>query len=202
MRIQSLRLIAGVFLAAAAAGSVMNGCLRPVKIAGGDTARDAADRRVLAEAAVGGWWSGSARAARLMLERYDVPDEIRSDSLVWNGNGHWKRTVVRNVPPPYGPAEDLGVLEQTILYPLTPAQVADIEAYDLKLGYEPGAHELTARSDREEVNFLRLNLVDDIVNRRMHPEQAKHLQARILELENTGKSSPYLQGLRFAPDVK
>ena len=179
----------------------MNGCLHPVKSASGDTARDAAGRKALAEAAVGGWWSASSRVARLMIEKYDVPDEVRPGHLVWNGNGHWRRTVVRNVTPPYGPADDLGVLEQTILYPLTPGQVADLEAYDLKLDYEPGTRELTARSDREEVNLLRLNLADDVVNGRMAPAQARHLHARLLELENSGKSSPYLQSLRFAPDV-
>jgi hypothetical protein len=179
----------------------MNGCLRPVKSASGDTARDAAGRKILAEAAIGGWWSASARVARLMVERYDVPDEVRSGYLVWNGNGHWRRTVVRNVTPPYGPPVELGVLEQTILCPLTPGQAVDLEAYDLKLDYDPGTRELTARSDREEVNFLRLNLADDVVNRRMLPEQAKHLHSRILELENSGKSSPYLQALRFSPDV-
>lgn len=202
MKIRSLRLLAGVILAAAAAGAAMNGCLHPVKKASGDTAKAAAGRKFLADAAVGGWWSASARAGRLMLEKYDAPDEVRSGYLVWNGNGHWRRTVVRDVTPPYGLAVELGVLEQTILYPLTPAQVVELEAYDRKLDYDPGARELTARSDREEINFLRLNLADDVVNKRMTPGQASRLHARILELENSGKSSPYLQGLRFAPDVQ
>ena len=193
--------MAGVLLAAAAAGAVMNGCLHPVKKASGDTAMDAAGRRLLAEATVGSWWSAASRAAGRMSEKYDVPDEVRSGYLVWNGNGHWKRTVVRNVTPPYGPVVEVGVLEQTILYPLTPGQVVDLGAYDCNLDYDHDTRELTARSDREDVNFLRLNLADDIVNNRMTPEQASHLHARILELENSGKSSPYMQGLRFAPDA-
>jgi hypothetical protein len=190
-----------VVLAVAAAGAVMNACLHPVKSAKGDTARDAAGRKVLADAAIGGWWNAASRAAQVMVEKYDVPDEVRSGYFVWNGNGHWKRTVVRNVTPPYGPAVEVGVLEQTILYPLTPGQVVELEAYDRNLDYDRDTRELTARSDREDVNFLRLNLADDIANNRMTPAQASHLHARILELENSGKSSPYMQGLRFAPDA-
>ena len=195
-------LIAALLVTAAATVAVMNGCLVPVKSTRGDTAEDAAGRGFLADAVVANWWPGSALAARRLIEQYGVPDEVRPEHLVWRGNGPWTRTVVRNVTPPYGPAEDLGVLEQAIAYPLTPGQVVDLRAYDLKLGYERGTRELAARSDREEVNFLRLNLADDIVNHRVAPEQAKHLHARILELENSGKSSPYMRGLRFAAQTE
>lgn len=195
-------LIAALIATVAATGAIMNGCLVPVKSTRGDTAEDAAGRGFLADAVVANWWPGSARAARRLIERYGVPDEVHPEHLVWRGNGPWARTVVRNVTPPYGPAEDLGVVEQAVSYPLSPGQVVDLRAYDLRLDYERGARELAARSDREEVNFLRLNLADDIVNLRMRPEQAQHLHARILELENSGKSSPYMQGLRFASDAK
>lgn len=195
-----MRLIAALLAAAASAAAVVNGCVVPVKNTRGDTAEDAAGRSFLAEAVVANWWRASALAARRLIEQYGVPDEVRPDHIVWHGKGPWKRTVVRNVTPPYGPAEDLGVVEQTLRYPLTPGQAADLRAFDRRLRYEGGPRELGARSDREEVNFLRLNLADDIVSRRMTPEQARRLHARILALENTGKTSPYLQGLRFSPD--
>lgn len=202
MEIHSVRLITALLATVAATAAITNGCLVPVKSTRGDTAEDAAGRGFLAEAVVANWWRVSALAARRMIEQYGVPDEVRPEYLVWYAKGPWKRTVVRNMTPPYGPADDLGVVEQTIRYPLTPGQVVGLRSFDRRLTYERGARELGARSDREEVNFLRVNLADDIINNRLTPEQASGVRARMLSLENAGKSSPYLQGLRFSPDTK
>lgn len=154
-------------------------------------------RSFAASSVVDGWPSSSARAARRLIEKYGVPDAVRYDRLAWHDNGPWKRTVVRDVKPPSVPSEDLGVVEQTIEYRLTPRQVVDLASFDLRLDYDPGLGELTARSDREEVNFLRLNLANDIVNWRITPDQARDLYARILRLEASGKSSSYLRVLHF-----
>lgn len=200
MGFNSVRLIAALLTVAAANVAVTNGCLVPVKGARGDTADDAAGRGFLAEAVVDNWWRTSALAARRTIAQYGVPDEVRPEYLVWRARGPFKRTVVRNVTPPYVSGDELGVVEQTIRYTLEPPQLADLKKFDRRLGYERGSRELGARSDREEVNYLRLNLADDIVKRRMTPEEARRFRARALALENTGKTSPYMQGLRFTPE--
>lgn len=200
MDISSVRLIAALLAVAAASVLVTNGCLVPVKSASGDTAEDAAGRGFLAEAVVENWWRVSALSARRTIAQYGVPDEVRPEYLVWRARGPFKRTVVRNVTPPYVSGEELGVVEQTIRYTLQPQQIAELRKFDRKLRYERGARELGARSDREEVNYLRLNLADDIVKRRMTPEEARRFHERALALENTGKASPYMQGLRFTPE--
>ena len=69
--------------------------------------------------------------------------------------------------------------------------------FDRRLDYVASRGELSARSDREEVNHLRLNLGNDIAVRRMTPEQARILYARILQFEAAGKSSTYLEVLHF-----
>ena len=88
-------------------------------------------------------------------------------------------------------------MEQTIERRLSPEQVVDLALFDRQLDYDPARGELGARSDREEVNFLRLNLADDIIERRLSSEEARDLFARMLRLEAAGKSSPYLKSLRF-----
>lgn len=172
-------------------------CISAVKDPAGDTAEAAADRGLLAEAVVSGWWPKSALAARVLLERNGVPDEVRPERLVWHGRGPWKRTVARNVTPPYVQAHDLGLVEQSVKLTLTAEQAAGLREFDRRVGYKSGERELAARSDREEVNFLRMNLAHDVAKGLMTPEQARHLYERFLALENTGKTSPYLSGLRF-----
>jgi len=175
-------------------------CVPAIKDAGGDTAEAAEGRSMLAEAVVAGWWPKSALAARRLLERNGVPDEVRPEELVWRGRGPWRRTVARNVTPPYVKAEDLGLVEQSVKLTLTPEQVKNLREFDRRVRYERGERELAARSDREEVNFLRMNLAHDVAKGFVTPAQARYLYERFLTLENMGKTSPYLSGLRFAPE--
>lgn len=193
------------WLIAAVFGSLHagSGCVSAVKTASEDEsssggAQARVYRSLMADTVVGNWPPISAQAGRRFIERYGVPDAVRYDQLIWRNNGPWKRTVVRDVTPPYVQAEDLGVVEQTIEYPLTPWQAAELAAFDRRLGYDSFRRELSARSDREEVNYLRLNLANDIVNRRITPEQAQHLYTRTLALEAAGKTSTYMQVLHFS----
>lgn len=181
----------------------VSGCVPAVKTAAEDETSSSGVqakvyRSLMADTVVANWPPISAQAGRRLIEVYGVPDAVRSDQLVWRNNGPWKRTVVRDVTPPYVQAEDLGVVEQSIEYPLTPFQAAELAAFDRRLEYDSFRRELSARSDREEVNYLRLNLANDIVNRRMTPEQAQHLYTRTLALEAAGKTSTYMQVLHFS----
>jgi hypothetical protein len=187
-------------LTGAVLGSMLaaDGCVSAVKTAPKDDSVQAkVYRSLVAASVVDNWPPISAQAARRLIEQYGVPDAVRGDRLTWRDNGPWKRTVVRDVTPPYVQAEDLGVVEQTVAYSMSSREAADLAAFDRRLDYDPGRGELSARSDREESNYLRLNLANDIVNRRMTPEQARDLYAQILRLEAAGKSSSYLQVLHF-----
>lgn len=197
MDARALRLIAPLLGVACAAAAFTAGCLIPRKTADAD---DASGRAFLAEAVVENWWPESGRAARRTIENYGVPDEVRPELLVWRARGPFRRVVVRNVTPPYVSGEELGVVEQSVRYTLAPAQVAELRKFDRRLGYERGSRELAARSDRAEVNLLRLNLADDVVRRRMTPDEARRFKDRALALENAGKTSPYMTGLRFTPE--
>jgi hypothetical protein len=182
--------------AALVALAALTGCISPVKTAQ-DNALTAADRRVLAQAVADGWSDTSALAARRLIEQYGAPDEVRSDRMVWRGNGPWRRTVVRDVRPPLIEGADLGVVEQTIVLPLAPGQAADVSAIDGRVTFDARTAELTARADREELNFLRLNLADDVADGRRTVEDARREYARNVSLEQSGRSMPDMHGLRF-----
>lgn len=178
------------------------GCVPAARTAaGGEPGLDADSRRALAESVSAGWAETPRLAARLMILRYGAPDFVASSRLTWHGNGPWKRTVVRDLTRLYAgaAAEDLGVLEQTAAYNLTPAQGASLAAFSGRLSFDPARMEITSRADREEVNFLRLNLANDIMLGAVSVPEAKAAYDRILEFEAAGKTTPYLLGLRFAP---
>lgn len=176
------------------------GCLSGVKTSpDGDTASAAADRGLLARQVIDQWSDLSALAARRMIGEYGVPDEVHAGRLVWRDNGPWRRTVVRDVRPAMVEGDDLGIVEQTVDYALTPAQAADVAAFDKRAVFDARSGELASSADEEAHNFLRLNLIDDIVRGRLTPEQARKSFASVVSFEESGKTSPYLLGLRFPP---
>jgi hypothetical protein len=103
------------------------------------------------------------------------------------------------VAPSVAEGRNLGIVEQTVPYVLSPAQTANLTAFDDRLAYAAGSRELSARSDREEYNFLSLNLADDVAHERASPEEARNSYFRILALEESGKTSPDLLVLRLTP---
>jgi hypothetical protein len=185
-------------MAVLASALAAGGCVSPAKTSGRtDTAQAASDRLALADAAVGQWANTSSLAARLLIDKYGPPDEIHYGRLVWNHNGPWKRTIARDVRPTFVEGDDLGSVEQTVDYALTPGQENALASYTGHAFYDPHTGELSAHSDKEELNFLSMNVLDDVVRGRMDALQARDAYARVVSLEASGKSSPYLTGLRF-----
>lgn len=175
-------------------------CLAPAKSPPPiETATAEVDRQVAAVTTIDSWTYFPSIAARLLISEYGVPDEVDSDRLVWNDKGPWHRTVVRNVQPSAVEGKDLDIVEQTINYSLTPAQAADLAAFDDRLVFNPRVQTLSASSDREEFNYLRLNLADDVAHGRMSPKQARDTYFKTVELEAAGKTSPDLLRLRLIP---
>lgn len=177
------------------------GCVPAAKTTAGEPAMDAESRRALAENVSSGWSEKSRLAARLLIARYGAPDVVGASRLVWHGNGPWKRTIVRDMPRPYASAaeEELGVIEQTVAYNLDVEQTPVLAGFSDRLSADAAAMELTSRADREELNFLRLNLANDLLLRVIAPADARAAYARILDLEAAGKTTPYLLELRFGP---
>jgi hypothetical protein len=183
----------GFFLMAAA------GCSRAVKAPPNESTAEAWNRRTNALDMIGGWQDKSRLAAGALIEKYGPPDELRSTRIVWYNRSPWKKIVVRDVPAPYAgaAATELGVVEETVEYTLRPDQAELLKAFGSTLSWDAKAGELTAKSDSEAVNFLRVNLADEVANRRITVEQARDAYARLMALEEAGKTTGYTSEFRF-----
>jgi hypothetical protein len=165
----------------------------PIEGAGGSL-----DRDVSATQTVDQWEDLSARAARLLMNDYGVPDRVASDRLTWNNRGPWRRIVVRDEPPSDAAGKDLGLIEETVPYgALSPSQTADLARFDDRIAFDAAAGELSASSDDESLNILSLNLADDVVERRLNPEQARAAYFHDMELEQSGKTPRDMLSLRL-----
>ncbi len=175
------------------------GCSRAVKAPASESTQEKWNRRELALGTVGGWQQKSRLAASALIEKYGPPDELHTTRVVWLNRYPWKKVVVRDVAPPYAGAQtlELGVVEETVDYVLNPDQAKLLEAFGSTLSWDQKKGELTARSDSEPVNFLRVNLADEVANGRITVEQARDAYARLMALEESGKTTGYMRALRF-----
>ncbi len=189
--------------AALAACAALSGCVASLDSDKG-VSSNPDERAAFAADVVSQWSQTASLAARRLMERYGPPDEVRRDRLAWRGNAPWEITTVSDAWPQLDQATDadLGVVAQTVRLSLTPFQAAAAvaAAADERVTYDPVHHELTARSDREEVNILRLNLAVDAAQSRLSVAEARQQYARDLMLEASGKVLPDMQVLRFTPD--
>lgn len=154
------------------------------KLASADEARGAVSR----------WPTASRLAAEAMLEKYGVPSAADDDKLSWSDNGGWKRTTVYRLPREGG-----DVLEQTISYAVPRDKRADLAKLDFMVTVNQADRELSATSESEQTNYLALNLADDVVHDRRTPEDASDFYMATVKLSQSGRNSPYMQGLMFQP---
>jgi hypothetical protein len=145
------------------------------------------------------WPTYSYRLARLMIAKYGQPAEASDNSLVWNGNGQWKKTVVYRDPPARTLEGSGGRLEQSVAYRVPGRRLDALASFDKSIEADTKEGRLTARSDDESDNFLSLNLADEVVAGRRTPREAAEFRRTAARLRNAGKSSPYCERLLFAP---
>jgi hypothetical protein len=113
-----------------------------------------------------------------MIEKYGQPDEVTAMRLVWHDNGPWKRTIVTKEETDHAfPMPHKDVLEQVIDYRVPTDKVDDLAKYDGSVIVERTKGELSARCDKEEANYLALNLANDVATGKKSPADAREQYA-------------------------
>jgi hypothetical protein len=150
------------------------------------------------ETAIRKWPAGARTTARVMISKYGEPSRFSAGSLVWFHNGPWLKTVVyRSAWPRIIGKRDKDYLEQTIAYQVPDEKVNDLKRFDARIKVSENGGQLSARSESEGMNFLALNLVDEIATGARSVEDARDFYSKTARLSKAGKSSAYMEGLLF-----
>jgi hypothetical protein len=166
---------------------------QPIETAGGEVMS-----RGGVLASIGGWPAKSQEAARFMIDKYGQPNEQTATTLVWYAKGPWKRTILyRDEVPHNFPKPHTDLLEQFIDYRVPVDKYDDLAAYDGSVIVERTKGEISARCDKEEMNFLALNLADEIVRNVRTVQQARAEYARQAMAFMNKQSAPHTTGLHF-----
>ncbi|MEX2111094.1 MAG: hypothetical protein WD802_10850 [Gemmatimonadaceae bacterium] len=164
-------------------------------------ARETIGEQVNATTMIAGWPETPRMVAKEMIEKYGPPDETTASMLIWHDNGPWKRTIVYREEVPHAfPKQHTDLLEQFVDYRVRPALFDELAEYDGSVIVERTKGEMSARCDKEAMNFLALNLANDIVAGRRTVADARRVYAETAKAFMTGnQTSAYVTGLQFRP---
>lgn len=144
-----------------------------------------------------GWKAKPREVAGKIIAKYGRPQEANSQALVWRDNGPWKRTILINEEIPHEfPIPHKDMLEQVINYRVEPEKSDELAEYDGSVIVERTRGEISARCDKEEANFLALNLANDIVTGKKSADEARTFYAEAVIQK---KHPEYMKGLVFTP---
>ncbi len=157
------------------------------------------DMKMTAESVLSGWAATPQEVGRAMIAKYGQPNEVTASMLVWNGNGPWKRTILyREEVPHTFPMKHTDLLEQFVDYRVPPDKFDELARYDGSVVVERTKGEISARCDKEDMNFLALNLANDIVTGKRSVENARSFYAKTAMAFKAGKKDPYTEKLQFS----
>lgn len=151
-----------------------------------------------ADSIIAGWPAMPQEVARKTMAKYGAPNEATASMLVWHNNGPWKRTIIyrdeirHDFPKPH-----TDLLEQFIDYQVPLGKYGDIARYDGSVIVERTKGEISARCDKEEMNFLALNLAHDVATARRSVADARRFYAETAMATMKGEMPPYVQRLQF-----
>jgi hypothetical protein len=161
-------------------------------LAGGALAADKA------EDVIAGWPARPKEAAQATIAKYGQPDGITSEELMWMDKGPWKVIIAsrREIPHRF-PMAHTDLLEGVIDYRVPPDKFDELAQYDGSVIAERTKGTLAARCDKEEMNFLALNLAHDIATGRKTVAAARKEYADTAMAFMKGDKRPYTQKLQF-----
>jgi hypothetical protein len=151
-----------------------------------------------AESVIQSWKPMPKQVAQKLIAKYGKPDEVASQRLIWHGNGPWKRTELVNEEVPHDfPMPHKDMLKQVIDYRIDADDADELAEYDGSVILERTKGEIAARCDKEEANFLAINLANDITTGRRKVDDARRYYAESIMALMKGQPNEYVQGFRF-----
>lgn len=153
----------------------------------------------MVEDIVANWPDVSREVAQTVMDKYGPPHEAIPSRLIWFENAPWKRTeLFRDVVQHDFPMPHPDLLEQFIDYQAPADTYDELAEYDGSVIVDRTKGEISARCDKEEMNFLAINLANDVALGERTPDEARQFYAETaMAFNEEGESDPYVEGFVF-----
>ena len=146
------------------------------------------------------WPEKTRRLVAQLITKYGTPAEATERQITWYGNGPWKKTTIykEEVSHNFASAHK-DVLEQTVGYKVPVDKIAALVQFNGSVVVNRTRGELSSSADSEELNFLALNVADDVIRGERDVEQARTYYAQIVRAKMIKEPESDLQALKFKP---
>lgn len=162
--------------------------------------RTEAGPSISAERTITSWPESSRTAATQMVQKYGQPDGITANRLIWHNKAPWREIVVDREEVPHSfPKPHVDVLLQSVNFRVPPDKFDDLAEYDGSVIAERTKGTLSARCDKEPMNFLALNLAHDVATGKRSVSEARTFYTETAMAAMKGDMRPYTQRLQFSP---
>ncbi len=150
------------------------------------------------EKIIADWPSVPKEVATKMMEKYGPPNEATPTHLVWYDHGPWKWSKLYKKEWPHNfPMKHTDVLDQAIYYKVPLDKVSPLAVFDGAITVRIVRGELSAMCDKEDMNFLALNLAHESMTGKKNVEEARAFQAETVKAYKKGEKHTYTQKFIF-----
>ena len=127
------------------------------------------------------WEDEPREAAKRLIDYYGEPAESCESRLIWHETfDGWKRSILVNQKIPHAfPAQHNDYLEQFIDYRVPVEKFSDLAAFDGSVIVERTKGEISARCGGSSMNFVAINLANDIVTGKKTVQEAREEYAKL-----------------------
>ncbi|MEJ0037005.1 MAG: hypothetical protein WDO68_13150 [Gammaproteobacteria bacterium] len=147
-----------------------------------------------------GWPDATRRLGAQLMTKYGAPAEVTPRQVTWISSGQWARTtlykdgVAHNFASPHR-----NVLEQAVLYKVPVDKLVPLAQFNRSLVVDLARGELVSNADSEEINFLTVNVADDVIKGERTGEEARIYFAQLVRAKMIKEPERELQKLKFTP---
>jgi hypothetical protein len=146
------------------------------------------------------WPKNPRESAMRLIDYYGPPDEVTPSMLVWRRTKDgWKRTVLSREEVPHDfPSHHTDYLEQIIDYRVPVEKFSALAEFDGSVIVERTKGEISARCGGTSMNFVAINLANDIVTGKRSVNDAREEYTRLYQAYKRGEKPPYTQSFQFS----
>ncbi len=143
-------------------------------------------------------WKAEPKAlAAKIIAKYGMPQEASANRLIWVNNGPWKWSELVNEEIQHDfPMPHHDMFKQVIAWKVPAGKFDDLAEYDGSIIVERTKGEVAARCDKEEANFLAINLAYDVVMGKKSSDEARKAYTEAI---GEKKHAEYMKGFIFTP---
>lgn len=147
-----------------------------------------------------GWPEKTKEVTAMTITKLGPPS-VTDKLLVWGEKGSWKMTILHREEADHAfPMPHKDVLQQFVDFKVPPDKFDELAKFDGSVVAERTTGHLSARCDKEEANFLAINLAADVAHGKKTADEARDYYARAVKDMLGGKMAPYLKGLQLEPN--